>query len=508
MKIRARFTLMWSVALLVLFGFFSVYQASVEGRKLDSQIRISADFMSGITAYVLRDPIYNFDTDQVANVARAFLADKSVYSIVVKDESGEEVFNEKSSTYFLPLKKVEGSSGFKAEHLTQFFSKADDKRLMFKPNIDESKIPQYLKSFYSKSQNASHDASSLIEVKKKVLKDGEAIGEVIFMFTEAHNNLVVGDKIRMLIIQNIIIVIIVLLMNAFLLQKIIITPINYTVSRLDDIAHGEGDLTQRLPVEGKDEINMLSEGFNTFVEKIRDIIVKVKDLASHLSAAAEEISSSTQQISDGVQQQSASFEEMTSSVQSNATTAQEANETSQETVGNVEAAGSGMENTIDAMLQIEGSSKRIAEAVSIITDIADQTNLLALNAAIEAARAGEHGKGFAVVADEVRKLAERSAASANEIKDVISGSAKQVQNGVELSREAGEGLKAIVEKINNIASQLHLISSATQEQATTMEENTSITEANSNATQQLAASSEELASQAESLNQLVAQFKV
>ncbi len=276
---------------------------------------------------------------------------------------------------------------------------------------------------------------------------------------------------------------------------------------LEDIAQGQGDLTKRLNINSKDELAQLGICFNRFVEKIEEIITSVKDSAAQLNAATEEISASSQQISDGAQQQSASFEELSSSVQANASNATNANEISQTTSKEAEKAGQGMDHTIEAMSGIEKSSKQITDAVAIITDIAEQTNLLALNAAIEAARAGEHGKGFAVVADEVRKLAERSATSAKEIAELIQQSSKQVEEGVNLSKNAGQSLKAIVDNVGKVADQIQSISTATQEQAATMEENTSITESNASASEQLAASAEQMAAQAEALQNMVNRFK-
>ncbi|MFH0753382.1 MAG: methyl-accepting chemotaxis protein [Candidatus Omnitrophota bacterium] len=282
-------------------------------------------------------------------------------------------------------------------------------------------------------------------------------------------------------------------------------PMSKSVDVMGQMA--ECDLTQRLKMDRADEIGVMGKAMDGFADKLSSVVGQIRGSAEQLMAATEEVSSASQQIADGAQQQSASFEELSSSVQSNSENVKGANQIAQNVSVDAAKAGQAMESNVEAMTGIEKGSKQMAEAVELITDIADQTNLLALNAAIEAARAGEHGKGFAVVADEVRQLAERSATSAKEIQNLIKENLRQVESGVTISKQAGEMVRGITGSIKKIADQLQNVANATQEQSAAMEQNTSITESNASASEQLAASAEEMSSQAEALRNMVAQFK-
>ncbi len=274
----------------------------------------------------------------------------------------------------------------------------------------------------------------------------------------------------------------------------------------------QNDISQRIAMDDKSgEVAALCQGFNGLLDKMTGIVRKFRDGSREVANASAEISTSTTDLSQRTEEQaasleqtSASMEEMAATVKKNADNAQLAKESA---AGARDVAGRGgdvVSKAVDAMADIESSSRKISDIIGVIDEIARQTNLLALNAAVEAARAGDAGRGFAVVASEVRSLAQRSSQAAKDIKDLITNSNSQVKGGVELVNNAGAALTEIVESVKKVAEIVSEIATASTEQATGIEQiNKALTQMDE-VTQQNSALVEENAATAKTLEQQAA----
>jgi len=252
-------------------------------------------------------------------------------------------------------------------------------------------------------------------------------------------------------------------MLAIAVARGFIKPLSNVGLRLKDIAEGEGDLTVRLESTTSDEIGELSRWFNAFAERIHGLVQRIAETSGSIKVSSKDVTVLTEKVNTGARNQAnrvseaaTAVTEMSSSVVDVAENALTAATSAKEVKQKVEEGNHTVEMTSVGMSRIatqvkatsqemDGLGQRVSDIgriVSVIDDIADQTNLLALNAAIEAARAGEHGRGFAVVADEVRKLAERTTSSTKEITQMITNIQSETENSV-------SGMKSVVKEVND-----------------------------------------------------------
>jgi len=335
---------------------------------------------------------------------------------------------------------------------------------------------------------------------------------------------------------------------AVLITRQITRPLQETLQAVERIAGG--DLTHDLRVTRRDELGVLQQGIARMGTTLRELISGIRDGVTQIASAAEELSAVTEQTSAGANSQkvetdqvATAMHEMAATVQEVARNAEQASHAATgaddearagdrvvgEAISQIERLAAEVHRSTEAMSLLQQESQKIGSVMDVIKSVAEQTNLLALNAAIEAARAGEAGRGFAVVADEVRGLAQRTQKSTEEIEELIAslqhgtqqvatamqGSRTLTDSSVELARKAGASLESITGTVSNIQSMNQQIAAAAEEQSAVAEEISrsilnvrDVSEQTAAASDETAASSVELARLGGQLQMLVSQFRV
>ncbi|MDB6443226.1 methyl-accepting chemotaxis protein [Pseudomonas sp. 21TX0197] len=335
---------------------------------------------------------------------------------------------------------------------------------------------------------------------------------------------------------------------AVVITRQITRPLSETLTVVERIANG--DLSHTIVVTRRDELGVLQQGIARMGVTLRDLISGIRDGVTQIASAAEQLSAVTEQTSAGVNNQkvetdqvATAMHEMTATVQEVARNAEEASQAAaaadgearagdqvvNEAIAQIERLASEVVRSTDAMTMLQQESDKIGSVMDVIKSVAEQTNLLALNAAIEAARAGEAGRGFAVVADEVRGLAQRTQKSTEEIEGLVAGlqngtqqvaavmnnSRSLTDSSVALTRKAGASLENITRTVSNIQSMNQQIAAAAEQQSAVAEEISrsiinvrDVSEQTAAASEETAASSVELARLGNQLQMMVSHFRV
>ncbi len=299
-----------------------------------------------------------------------------------------------------------------------------------------------------------------------------------------------------------------------------IEPVNESLDVLNKAA--SGDLTARVTGDYQGDHAKIKTALNHTLDALDEVLGQVNEAVGQVNEGARQVSDNSQSVSQGATEQASSLQEISASMteinsqaRSNAEYTEQAQAISEQTKISADTGNEHMQRMMASISNINEASREISKIIKAIDEIAFQTNLLSLNAAVEAARAGVHGKGFAVVAEEVRSLAQRSAKAARETAELIEGSVSKAREGMDIARQTSDALGEIITGITKSKDLIDEIAVASREQVSGIEQTTlalsqidKVTQSNTASAEESAAASEELSGQAKTLKQVIARFKL